>query len=145
MNYLARICLGALYSPLFSPLPTFFSLQFPFDLRLFFSKFLSFALLPLNAYFSDRARSYSSRNFLQSVAGSAGKSFEKPALSSEAAAKKSLYLLILSVLFAFPKRKKEKKNPQHHSTAPTKFCTAPFSRRNLYLIHTDRLDIVRVI
>lgn len=36
MNYLARICLGALSSLLFFPLPTFFSLQFPFYLRLFF-------------------------------------------------------------------------------------------------------------
>lgn len=60
--------------------------------------------------FFQRARSYSSRNFLWSVAGSVGKSFEKPILSSEAAAKKSLYLLILSVLFSFPKKKNKKKN-----------------------------------
>lgn len=134
MNYLARICLGALSFPLLFPLPTFFSLQFPFDLRLFF--FLSFALLLLNAYFFDSARSYSSRNFLQGVAGSAGKSFEKPILSSEAAAKKSLYILILSVPSSlFQQERKKNQAPIH----------TPSSQADLWVLITDKLEIVHVI
>lgn len=97
MNYLGRICLGALSSPLIFPLPTFFSLQFPFDLRPPPPTPPSLALLLLNAYFFHGACSYSSRNFLQGVAGSAGKVICKANFVPEAAAKKSLYSLILCV------------------------------------------------
>lgn len=47
MNYLARICLGALSSSLFQHFSPF---NFPFIYGFFF---LSFALLLLSAYFSD--------------------------------------------------------------------------------------------
>lgn len=50
MNYLARICLGALSSLLLISHPTFFSPQFPFYLWL---SFFFFALAQLSAYFYD--------------------------------------------------------------------------------------------
>lgn len=93
MNYLARICLGALSSLL----PTFFFLQFSFDLQLFFSELCSSSTTKC-LFFSTEPVTIAPGTFC-SVAGSAGKSFEKPILSLEATAKKSVYLLILSVLF----------------------------------------------
>lgn len=182
MNYLVRICLGALRSPLFfsflypsSPLhsPSLLSsplsipplLSFlhpsspfssppllqhfpPFNFPLIYDPppfppsvpplpfpslpFPSFALLSAKRlFFSTVPAPIAPGTFLQGVAGSAGKSFEKPILSSEAAAKKSLYILILSVSSSlFPtrgekrkgRRREKKAQPQSTRRHPKEAC-----------------------
>lgn len=100
MNYLARICLGALSSPLIFPLPAFFSLQFPFDLRLFFSSSPEpHASFPKCLFFSTAPVPIAPGSFCRVSLAALEKSFVKPILYfvPEAAAKKSLYSLILCV------------------------------------------------
>lgn len=87
--------------------------------------------------FFDSACFYSSRKFLHGVAGSAGKVICKANFVPEAAAKKSLYSLILCVSLYFKKKKKK-------STAQEKSGTTPLFQTNLYLLHTDRLEIMLV-
>lgn len=84
MNYLARICLGALSSPLIFPLPTFFSLQFPFDLRLFLSFFFPpepRASPPKRLFFSTAPVPIAPGTFCRVSLAALEKSFVKPILS----------------------------------------------------------------
>lgn len=83
MNYLARICLGALSSPLIFPLPAFFSLQFPFDLRLFFFFFFPEprTSLPKRLFFSTAPVPIAPGTFCRVSLAALEKSFVKPILS----------------------------------------------------------------
>lgn len=130
MNYLARICLGALSSPLIFPLPTFFSLQFPFDLRLFFLFFFfpePRSSPPKRLFFSTAPVPIAPGTFLQGVAGSAGKVICKANFVPEAAAKKSLYSLILCVSLCKKKIKKStaREKVWYDTSLPNKLVPPP--------------------
>lgn len=87
MNYLARICLGALSSLLLISHPTFFSPQFPFYLWL---SFFFFCSCSTKCLFLRQPVPIAPGTFLQSVASSIGKPFAEPIPPSEAAAKEKL-------------------------------------------------------
>lgn len=135
MNYLARICLGALPSPLILPFPTFFSLQFPFDLRLFFFFPESCASPPKRLLFSTAPVSIAPGTFCRVLLAALEKSFVKPILSQKLQPRKLIQFntLCFSLL-------KKKKNPQL-GKKPGK---TPLFHTNLYLLHTDRLEIMLV-
>lgn len=144
MNYLARICLGALCSPLF-PFPTIFSLHFRFDLRLlFFPELCSSSTKCL--FFSTELVPIAPGTFCRVLPAALGSHLISQFCPRKLLPTKSLCALMLSVLYSLNKNLQYQYVPRSNiccrTFPPNKFVPPPHWQTFFTAIHlTDNWQL----